>query len=227
MGLFSKIGSLGLGASGSALLGGLGGGGGDPAKKQYKNILAQHALLQRQNQASYANALYQQKQGLNAINKGYGAALQTLGTQGNAAKRSIVDRETANTGALKAGLVSSGLSDTTTAANLQRGIYSDTNRDLAGVDEAIAQIKANLQAQQAGAQAGQYGAMAGLFQGQAASNAGLGQSLINTIGNVQYSDPNAWLNQLLGIGGTIGGFALGGPPGAAAGNAIAGSGGIF
>lgn len=217
MGLFSKITNH---FNPLKSLGGVLGGGPDPGKKQYKDILAQHAQLQAQNKASYANALYQQKQGLGAINKGYGAALQSLSTQGAAAKQSIVDRETQNTGALKAGLVSSGLGDTTTATNLQRGIYQDTSRALSSTDEAIAQIKASLLAQQAGAQAGQYGAMAGIFQNQAGQNAALGQSLINSIGNVQYTDPNAWLQQLLGIGGTALGFSLGGPAGAAAGGQI-------
>lgn len=201
----------------------LGGGGGDPGKKQYAQILAAHDRVANQNKAAYANALYQQKQGLGAIKTGYGGALTALSTAGNAGRQDIVDREMRNTGALKAGLVSSGLGDTTTAANLQRGIYSDTSRNLSAHDAAVAQIRASLMAQQAGAEAGQYGALSGVLQGQAGMNAQLGQSLINSIGNVQYEDPGDWISQLLQLGGTAIGYGIGGPVGGAIGGQVGGN----
>lgn len=176
---------------------GLLGGGSDPGKKQLAQILAQYKLLQQGTGVAYANAMAQQKKGLGAIKTGYTNALNATNTAASTAKQSVLDRETRNVGSLKAGLADFGMSGGTLGANLERGIYSDTNRSLSDVDAQIASIRAGLEAQQGQALAGQYGAMAGLFQGQNASNVGLGQSLIGTLGSVQHVDPNAWLGNLL------------------------------
>lgn len=186
----------------------LGGGGADPGKKQLKGILGEYQKLNLGQQATKASALFQQGQGLNAINKGYGGALGALGAAGSGAKRTVLEREQENLGSLKAGLVSSGLDSSTLNTNLQRGVYSDTSRNLADIDEAIGQLKSNLLAARGHAQAGQYGAMAGIHQGQGAQQTALGQSLIGTLGNVQYSDPNAWLQNLFQIGGAAAGAAV-------------------
>lgn len=185
-----KFGPLGIGG---ALLG----GGADPGKKQLKGILQQYSLLQNQQKVGYANALAQQQKGLGAIKTGYTNALNTVGSQGLAAKQAVMDREKQNLGALKSGLADSGMLGGTLGANLERGIYSDTNRGLSDIDARIAQIRSGLQTEQANALAGQYGQMAGLHQGLVGAQTGLGQNLIGTLGSVQYQDPNAWIGNLI------------------------------
>lgn len=210
--------------------GGLLGGGKDPGKAQQAGILKAHKETAMQNRALYAQAAYQQRQGLGAINAGFKQANSVLGQQAANAKQGILDRETQNLGALKAGAAAGGTLGTSTNTNLNRAVYSDTSRALADTDATIGAIKAQLATQQAAAQAGQYGQLAGIAQNQAGASNQLGQSLINSLGNVQYADPNSWLHSLLGIGGTVAGFALGGPPGAAAGNQVGqtlGGGGIY
>ena len=202
----------------SAFLGG--GGGKDPGKGQQKGILAEHAKTAMVNRSLYAQAAYQQRQGLGAINAGFKQANSVLGQQAANAKQGILDRETQNLGALKAGAAANGMSGTSTNTNLQRAVYSDTGRQLADTDATIGAIKAQLATQQAAAQAGQYGQLAGIAQNQAGASNQLGQSLINSLGNVQYQDPNAWLSSLLGLGGTVAGFALGGPAGGAVGGQV-------
>ena len=225
----SKLGAFG----GAGLLGGV--GGSDPGKKQQKGILAAHAQNAMQNRSLFAQAAYQQRQGLGAINAGYKQANSAIGAGAASARQGILDRETANLGALKAGAAAGGTLGTSTNTNLQRAVYSDTSRNLSALDADVANIKAELAQRQAAAQAGQYGALAGIAQNQAGASNQLGLSLINSLGNVQYQDPNAWLQSLLGLGGTAAGFALGGPSGGAIGsqfgNAIGGGGqpttGIF
>jgi len=230
---FKKLGGLSLGGAGA--LGVLGGGGSDPGKKQQKGILAAHNQQAMQNRSLFAQAAYQQRQGLGAINQGYKQAESALGTGAANARQTIADRETRNLGELKAGVAANGMSGTSTANNLQRAVYSDSTRQLANVDAELGALKAELAQRRAGAIAGQYGQLAGIAQNQAGASNALGQNLINSLGNVQYESPSAWLQSLLGIGGTALGYSLGGPAGGAVGgqvgNAIGGGGqqttGIF
>ena len=182
--------------------------GKDPGKAQLAQILAIHKQLQAQQGGLYANALQQQKKGLGAINTGYDKALGEVANSGYSAKQSVLSREQQNLGTMNQGLTNAGLGSTSVMQNLQRGVYSDTNRNLAQVDEMLANMRSGLQAQKAQAQAGQYGALAGLFQNQNQANVGLGSSLINTIGSVQHQDPNAWLGSLMDIGGELGSAAI-------------------
>lgn len=217
MGFFKKL--SGLGAFGGAgLLGGL--GGSDPGKKQQKGILAAHAQTAMQNRSLFAQAAYQQRQGLGAINAGFKQANSAIGAGAANARQGILDRETANLGALKAGAAAGGTLGTSTNTNLQRAVYSDTSRNLSALDADVANIKAELAQRQAATQAGQYGALAGIAQNQAGASNQLGLSLINSLGNVQYQNPQEWISNLFGLGGTVAGFALGGPSGGAVGGQV-------
>ena len=204
---------------GSSLRGVLGGGA-DPGKAQQAGILKAHAQTAMQNRALYAQAAWQQRQGLGAINSGFKQANSVLGQQSAAAKQGILDRETQNLGALKAGAAAGGTLGTSTNTNLQRAVYSDTGRQLADTDAQVAAIKADLAQRQAQATAGQYNVLGNTAQNQAGASNQLGQSLINSLGNVQYQDPNAWIQSLLGIAGTVGGYALAGPAGGAVGGNV-------
>ena len=189
----------GLGKSGAFGIGGMlaGGMGADPGKKQLAQIMGIYKQLQGQQMGLYANAQQQQKKGLAAINTGYGKALGEVANSGAAAKTAILGREKQNLGSLQQGLTQSGLGSTSVAQNMQRGVYSDTNRSLSAVDESLAQLRSNLQAQKSQLEANQYGALAGLFQNQSAAQIGLGQSMIGTLGSVQHQDPNAWMGNLV------------------------------
>jgi hypothetical protein len=200
----SLFGNIGGGLIGAGALGSLLGGGKDPGKKQLAQMMGIYGQLGGKQAGFFANALQQQKQGLASIGKGYKTAMGLAGSQAATAKQGVLDRETANTGALKAGLAGSGMGGGTLQANLQRGVYSDTNRSLAGVDSALAELQANLMTQKAQLEANQYGALAGLFQNQSAQSTALGQSMIGTLGSVEHADPNAGWNALLGLGGQLG-----------------------
>lgn len=75
---------------------------------------------------------------------GFDAARRETARLGRGAKRSALDRETQLGASASQGLANRGLGSTTIGANLQRGIASDTNRLMAGVDEGMAQQFGNL-----------------------------------------------------------------------------------
>ncbi len=183
--------------------------GSDPGKKQLGSVLQAQRETAMQNRSLFAQAKYEAKQGQKAIDSGFKAANSVLGQAAATGRQRLLDRETANLGALKAGVADSGMGGTSTATNLQRAVYSDSSRDLAGFDAEIAGIKADLEARRAAATAGQFGSLAGISQNQAGASNALGQSLINSLSNVQYADPNQWLNSLLGITGTFAGAQIG------------------
>lgn len=200
--------SFGLPSFGaSQLLGGFGGGG-DPGKKQWAQMLAQYNMVRGQNAGLFANAFQQQRKGLGAIKQGYGAALNETNAQQATAHQGVMDREKSNLGALRSTLAGSGMGGGTLDANLQRGVFSDTNRSLANVDSHFAAMRQNLATERSQLEANQYGALAGLFQNQAGQSNQLGMSLFDAIGNQQHPDPNAGWNALLGLGGTLGSAAL-------------------
>lgn len=192
----SLLGGLGSGLAGGALLGGLGGGG-DPGKKQWAQMLAQYRLLQGQNAGNFANAFQQLKKSQGAIRAGYGAARNETNAQQTVARQGVMDSEKRNLGALRSTLAGSGMGGGTLDVNLQRGVQADTNRSLASVDANFAALRQRLATEQAGLEANSYNALADLFQGQAAQNNQLGMSLINAIGSQQRADPNAWMGNLL------------------------------
>lgn len=184
------------------------GGGKDPGKKQMAQILAEYAKLQNANKVGYANALAMGQKGLGSIQSGFTNALNATNAQASAARQGILDREKANLGTIAGGLADAGNLGSTVGANLQRGVYSDTNRGLTQVDSMFADLRAGLMERRAALEANQYNALAGLFQGQTAGQLGLGQGLISTIGSQQHPDPNSGLNALLQLGGQLGTAAL-------------------
>lgn len=189
--------SFGLPSFGaSQLFGGLGGGA-DPGKKQWAQMLAQYNMVRGQNAGLFANAFQQQRKGLGAIKAGYGNALAQTGVQQAQATQGVRDRETANLGALRSTLAGSGMGGGTLDVNLQRGVQQDTNRGLADVDARFAALRQNLATERAQLEANQYNALSGLFQSQAGQSNQLGMSLFDAIGNQQHPDPNAFLGNLI------------------------------
>lgn len=179
------------------------GGGKDPGKGQYNQVMSIFKQAQGQQAQAQANALQQQQKALGAIKGGYKNALASAGNTAYAAKKSVLGRETQNLGTMRAGLESSGLQDTTLGANLSRAVYSDTNTNLGQIDSALSQILSGLQSEQAQLEAGIYGNTASMFGAFGAQNAGLSSNIANAVAGVQYENPNAWLSSLFSMGGNV------------------------
>lgn len=106
---------------------------------------------------------------------GYDAAKREAARLGRGAKQSALDRETQLGARASQGLADRGLGSTTIGANLQRGIASDTNRSLAGIDEGLAGMYGDLALGRAGAEAGGTQQLAGLAREQGDLMASLAQ----------------------------------------------------
>lgn len=195
-------------------------GGRDPGKGQLAQVMALYKQAQMQQQKGYANALYQQRQGLKSIDTGYKAAKGEIARIGGQAKQEALTRETQGLGAAAQSSIDRGLYDTTLYDNMARGVRSDTSRALSNINEALAGLGANLEQSRANAMAGQYGSLSNIFQGQAGAQAALTGQIAQTVAGVQHTDPNAWLQSLFQIGGMALGAGIGGPAGAAIGGQV-------
>lgn len=183
----------------SALGGLFGGGGKDPGKKRYADVMALYAQLQSQQNAGYGKAYGQQKKALGAIQTGFQGAIDNASRVGASSKQGVLDREQQSMGALSQSLTDRGLFNTTAFDNARRGISSDTNKSLSSIDAAIAQLQGGLLAQKGQAEAGAYGNLAGLQQNWAGAQTGLGLSKVASIEGVQDQNTD-WLGQLFQTG---------------------------
>lgn len=201
---------------------GLFGGGGDPGKKQYGQMMSVYQKAQSNQALQFARAQGEQKKALGAIKTGFGAARANTGQVFRQARVGAQELGQQGLAASQQGMVDRGLYNTTVFDNAQRGVNADITRSLAEIDAAYAQGIAGLDVGEGQAVAGVHQGMAGLYQNQSAQSTALSGDIAQAIANVQYEDPNAWLKQLLGIGGMAAGFAIGGPPGAMMGKQLVG-----
>lgn len=88
------------------------------------------------------------------IEGGYGAGLDEIAKIGASAKDDILRREQGQMGQLSQDMMSRGLSGTTIAPNMQRGVASDTNRSLGSLAEQLAGLRSGVMIQQGNARAG-------------------------------------------------------------------------
>ena len=118
-------------------------------KRLRRTVAGQESILGRSlgQQEALARQATQQQLG------GYDTARREAARLGRGAKREALDRETQLMGRASQGLTQSGLGSTTVGTNLQRGITSDTNRTMAGVDEGLAGLYGNLALGRAGVEA--------------------------------------------------------------------------
>jgi hypothetical protein len=98
---------------------------------------------------------------------GYDTARKEAGRLGRGSKRRALDREQQLGGSLAQGMQNRGLGSTTVGANLQRGLASDTGRQMADIDEGLAGMFGNLALGRAGAEAAGSQQLAGLSQRRA------------------------------------------------------------
>ena len=102
------------------------------------------------------------RQGLGATQAGFGQAFGHLSRAGVSGRQSVLDQQRQGLGAISAGLASRGLGSTTVLQNAQRGMYSDTSRRLAEIDENIGSMLANLAVGRGSAMSAGLGGLAGM-----------------------------------------------------------------
>lgn len=187
----------------SSLAGGLfGGSSGDPGKKRLKQIEKIYAqLLAQQNQA-YGKAEMHQKQTIGALNTGYSNALANSGLAATNAKKNVQQAGQQNLASTTQSLASRGLYNTTALDSARRGVMADTQRQMSGIDAALASLQSQLQVGHGQALAGAQAGLSGFYQQQNAANTGLGLSRIGTLSDVQDQNTD-WLGQLMGTAGNI------------------------
>jgi hypothetical protein len=199
-------------AFGGMALGGLGGGlmgGGDPAKKQYQQILKLYQQLMAQQKADLGIGLTYQNKGLGELSKGYDSAIKSANMGFGAAKQGVMDNQSKALGSLQGQMAKSGLGNTTVSANLQGQVYGQGSKALAGIDEQLAQIMAGLHQQKGHAMAGGYGGLAQYMQSASGQKTQLGQGLAGMMGSVQHG-PSPFESIMGAAGNVLPWFLMGG-----------------
>lgn len=223
--LFHGIGKVSAAVNGAVLAPGAsmfgGGGGGDRENK----IDALYGAGRSAATLANAQSVATQRRSLGTTAAAYTGARSSLGAGRTAAVNAIGDAGAQAGANLQQSLVDRGLTNTTILDNGQQGISSGMSREIANVEASYQSMLGQLGVNEAAA-------TTGIRQGIASTQNQLGQTQAqsygqqaNTIASLPSQDPNAWLDSLLGIGGTALGFAIGGPAGGAAGAAVAGGGG--
>ena len=149
--------------------------------------------------------------------KGYDVARQEAARMGRESKQGALDRETQLGARASQNLASRGLGSTTMGANLQRGIASDTNRTISGVNEGLAGLYGNLAQGRAGVEAQGTQNLAGILGQQTDLQSQLAQMRMlggATLGSTGTFDPGAWsqpgagwqTGYQEGMGGMLGGM---------------------
>lgn len=210
-GFGTALGGGNAGDWGNAFQGSVLGGylSGKHAKKEQKKLKKQIELSRQQTKSIFGAGLGNQEAMSRLATQqqlgGYDTARKETERMGQASKQQAMDSETRNTAALSQSLADRGLGSTTTGANLQRGLASDTNRSIQGINQGLAGMFGNLAMGRAGVQAQGTQDLADLAS----------QRTNFDINNAQFWLPQhlSQLGQLQGMkmgGGQVGGGASGG-----------------
>lgn len=100
------------------------------------------------------------------IEKGYAAQKSQTSRISSAAKRDVLKRQQAMGGRLASNMNSRGLSNTTVAANAQRGLSYDTSQQLMNVDLSLANLMSSLEMGEMQGMMGVEQGIAGLYENQ-------------------------------------------------------------
>jgi hypothetical protein len=195
-------------ALGAQALGGLGGflsgqKQAETADRRYEN--SQSSLLRQigKTRIAYDKSEGLLKGNLAGVRKGYGDAFANLSTYGNSARQTVRSQGQQNLAGLAQNMASRGMGGTTVLDNAQRGIYSDTSRRLAEIDEGQGQMFANLGLQKTAALGAAKGDLANFYaqrnQAEISDRHDLISLWLNTI--PQANNPAAGIGQL---GGSMG-----------------------
>lgn len=143
-------------------------------KKQKGGIQALFAALQAQQGQDFLKAQLQGQNALATLKQGNKNALSQAAFAGNRARQGIQTGGQQNLSAATQSLASRGLYNTTALDAAKRGVMADTQRQLSGLDAAIAQVMGGLQASGAAAEAQQQDWLANLLQQQSGASTNLG-----------------------------------------------------
>jgi hypothetical protein len=191
------------------------------AQKRFNRALNQTEAIQGmglQQQEAFARQATSQTLG------GFDTARKEASRLGRGAKRSALDRETQLGARASQSLANRGLGSTTMGANLQRGIASDTNREMSSIDEGLAGMFGDLALGRAGAEASGTQRLADLAGQRTNLQSQLGQMRLlggATLGSLGNFDPGSWQpgymqdnSEAFGsLMGSFGGGGMGGMPG--------------
>jgi hypothetical protein len=221
----------GLVAAGMGGFSGFMGGKAEDKKAASMNRRLWRAIKRTQNiqNRSYGQQEAMSRKATSERLAGYDTARKEASRLGRGAKRTAIDRETQGYGRISQNLASRGLGSTTVGANLQRGLASDTTRQLSDIDEGLAGLFGNLALGRSETQAGGTQALSDIntarynMETELAQRGPLGGA---TLGNyqVQPRGAGALVGGLQGAAGGLG-MALGGMGGGGMGG-MGGMGGI-
>lgn len=206
------------------------GGGGDPGKAQAAEVRSLYGQAEAKQAQLFGQQTAAAQKAANIIPKAYGAARKNVQVGKSSALTRASDAGQAMQAQAQQSLAARGLYNSTVMDNARMGISSQTTRDLADIDASYAQLMAELDIGegQAMSQAQQF--LSGTYGSQSAGYTNLKANQAGQLAQIQYEDPDAWLNSLLGIGGNIAGIAignsLGSMGGGSSGAVLKGSGGV-
>lgn len=212
------LGALGgafLGQAAGGLLGGLFGGDGQDAANRANALLMQQIQNQfrelgARRELAFRDAQIAKERLLDDVMGDLDRAEARVGGGGRQAQRDVVARGEQTQAAVDQNLVSRGLNASTISANAQRGIASDTSRNLAGIDAMVNQQLAGLSGQRAGFRSALGGDLSELPIRDLGFATQHGMGLAQLMSGFQHT---AQPGNGAGIGGALGGlagFALGG-----------------
>jgi hypothetical protein len=196
--------------SGLEMVGGFLGDRKAAKKADQRYEMSRDALLRQigKTRIAYGKSEGLLKDNLAGVRKGYGDAAANLSTYGNSARDTVRSQGQQNLAGLAQNMASRGMGGTTVLDNAQRGIYSDTSRRLAEIDEGQGQMLANLSLGRAGALNSARGDLSNFYaqrnQAEISDRHDLISLWLNTI--PQGSNPMAGMSKL---GGQLG-YGLGG-----------------
>ena len=144
----------------------------------------------------------------------YGDAEKAITGVGDSATRGILDNQTAQLGAATQAARGRGFYNGSPLDDAQRGVISDTNRNLAGLNESIGQLRSNFAARKADTVSGLEGDLANFMTGRTRFQTGLLGDRSNVINDrTDTANFTAMLPYLAqakggssGGGGTLGGI---------------------
>jgi hypothetical protein len=169
--------------------------GNSAQQAQHGQYSAASNFLQRKWPA--IEALYGQAQG--ALGAGFDQAQALTKGYGQSAKRDIFASGQQNQASAVDNSISRGLWGNSYLGSLQRGIASDTSRQMSGVDENTAMMLSNLLKQKGMAQSGLFSQEAGALQG-------MSQSELSAVTGFQHTGNQSNLSGLMSMfGGMFGG----------------------
>lgn len=195
----------------------LGGGGGDDREAKIDSLYAQGRNASALNSA---RAIATQQRSLGATKQGFAGARTALGAGRTQALQGASDNAARSGANAAQSLTDRGLANTTILDNAQQGITANLTRESAVVEAAYADMLARYNIGEAAATTSIRGGIADSYENLGRTQAGLYSQQAGTIASLPSEDPNAWLDSLLGIGGTALGYAIGGPGGGAAASAF-------